>query len=47
MGYSKSNSKREVHSDIDLLQETRKNPTKQFNFTPKGTSKRRKNKAQR
>ena len=41
MGYSKSSSKREVHSDKCLPQETRKISNKQPNFTSQGTSKRK------
>ena len=45
MGYSKSRSKREVHSDIDLPQETRKISNKQINLLPKRIRKRRPNKS--
>lgn len=38
-GWSKSNSKREVHSVKCLPQETRKVSNKQSNLTPKGTRK--------
>ena len=41
MGCSKSNSKREVYSNIILSQETRKTLNRQPNFTPKTTGKRR------
>ena len=41
MGSSKSNSKREVYSNTTLPQETRKTLTRQPNFTPKTTVKRR------
>ena len=41
MGYSKSSSKREVYSNTILPQETRKGLTRQPNFTPKTTGKRR------
>ena len=46
MGYNKSGSEREVHSNTDLPQEIRKIPNKQSNLTPKGTRKRRTNEAQ-
>ena len=39
MGYSKSNSKREVYSNAILPQETRKTLNRQPNFTPKATGK--------
>ena len=42
VGCSKSNSTREVYSDIGLLQETRKILSKQLYFTSKGTRKRTK-----
>ena len=42
-GYRKSSSKREVHSNTGLPQETRKIPNKQSYFTPKETRKRRTN----
>ena len=41
MGFSKSNSKREVYSNTILPQETRKASNRQPNFTPKATGKRR------
>ena len=41
MGCSKSNSKREVYNNTTLPQETRKTLTRQPNFTPKATGKRR------
>ena len=41
MGCSKSNSKREVYSNTILPQESRKTSSKQPNFTPKTTGKRR------
>jgi len=41
MGCSKSSSKREVHSNTILPQETRKTLTRQPNFIPKATGKRR------
>ena len=41
MGLSKSNAKREVHSNTSLPQETRETSNKQPNFTPKVTRKRR------
>ena len=41
MGYSKSNSKREVYSNTILPQETRKTLNRQPNFIPKTTGKRR------
>ena len=44
MGCSKSNSKREVYSNIILPQETRKTSNRQPNFTPKATGKRRRRK---
>ena len=37
MGFSKSNSKREVYSNTILPQETRKASNRQPNFTPKTT----------
>ena len=46
MRYSKSHSKREVYSNTGLPQQTRKISNKQANSTPKGTGKRRTNKAQ-
>ena len=46
MGCSKSSSKREVYSNTNLPQETRKISNKQPNITPKGTRKRRTNKTQ-
>ena len=46
MRRNKSNSKREVYSDTNLLQEARKTPNKQSNLIPKGTRKRRTNKTQ-
>ena len=42
MGYSKTGSKREVHSNTVLPQEIRKNQDKQTNFIPKGTTKKNK-----
>ena len=39
MGCSKSSSKREVYSDANQPQETRKISNKQPNLTPKGTQK--------
>ena len=44
MGCSKSSSKREVYSNTTLPQETRKTLTRQPNFTPKATGKRRRKK---
>ena len=41
MGCSKSSSKREVYSNINLPQETRKTLNRQPNFTPKTTGKRK------
>ena len=41
MGGSKSNSKRDVYSKTIWPQETRKTSTRQHNFTPKTTGKRR------
>ena len=41
MGFSKSNAKGKVHSNISLLQETREKSSKYPNFTPKTTRKRR------
>ena len=41
MGGSKSNSKRDVYSKTIRPQETRKTSTRQHNFTPKTTGKRR------
>ena len=41
MGFSKSNSKREVYSNTILPQETRKTLNRQPNFTPITTGKRR------
>ena len=46
MGYSKSGSKRESYSNTSLPQQTRKISNKQSNNAPKGTGKRRTNKAQ-
>ena len=40
MGCSKRSSKKEVHSNTILPQETRKTWTRQSNFTPKTTGKR-------
>ena len=40
-GWSKSNSKKEFRSNTGLCQETRKIYSKQPNFTPQGTRKRR------
>ena len=42
MGYSKSNSKREVYRNTILPQKTRKTSNTQLNFTPKTTGKTRK-----
>ena len=42
MGFSKSNSKKEVFSNTILPQETRKASNRQPNFTPKTIEKRRK-----
>ena len=42
MGFSKSNAKKEVHSNRSLPQETRETSNKQPNFTPKATRERRK-----
>ena len=47
MGHSQRVSEREIHSNIGLPQEIRKISNKQPNITPKGTRKRRTNKAQR
>ena len=41
MGCSKTNSKRDVYSNTILPQETRKTSTRQPNFIPKTTGKRR------
>ena len=41
MGHSQSSSKREVYSNANLPQETRKSANKQCNLTPKGTRERR------
>ena len=41
MGCSKGSSKREVHSNTILPQETRKTLNRQPNFIPKATGKRR------
>ena len=41
MGCSKNDSKREVHKNIDLIQEPRKISNKQNNFTPKDIRKRK------
>jgi len=38
---NKSNAKREVNKNTSLPQETRETTTKEPNFTPKATSKRR------
>ena len=46
IGCSKSNSKREIYSNIILPQETRKISNKQPNLTPKATRERRTNKTQ-
>lgn len=43
---SEDSSKREVHSDTSLPQETRQISNKQSNFIPKGTRNRRTNEAQ-
>ena len=40
-GMNKSNAKREVKNNTSLPQETRETTTKEPNFTPKATSKRR------
>ena len=40
-GMNKSNAKREVNNNTSLPQETRETTTKEPNFTPKATSKRR------
>ena len=40
MGFSKSSTKREVHSNSSLTQEIREISNKQPNFTPKATRKR-------
>ena len=45
-GHGKNSYKKEVYSNTGLPQETRKTSDKQSNFTPKGTEKRRTNKAQ-
>ena len=44
MGCSKSSSKKEVYSNTILPQEIRKTSTRQPNFTPKATGKRRRKK---
>ena len=44
VGCSTSSSKREVYSNTILPQETRKASTRQPNFTPKATGKRRRKK---
>ena len=44
MGCSKSSSKREVYTNTILLQETRKTPSRQSDFTPKATGKKKKQK---
>ena len=41
MGYSKSRAKGKVHSNTSLPQETREKSSKEPNFTPKATRKRR------
>ena len=46
MGCSKSSSKRVVYSNTILPLETRKTPSRQPNFTPKTTGKRRTEKPQ-
>ena len=46
MGHSESSPAREIHSITGLPQETRKISNKQFNPTPKRTTKRTINKAQ-
>ena len=46
MGCSKSSSKRKIYSSTIVPQETRKISNKQSKLTPKGTQKRRTNKAQ-
>ena len=46
MGFRKSTSKREYHSDKGLPQETRKISNKQPNLSPKRIGKRRTNKTQ-
>ena len=43
MGWSKNSTKREVHSNTILPQETRTTSNRQPNFTPKTTGKRTKN----
>jgi len=40
VGYNKRSSKKEVHNDTGLPQETRKIPNKPSDFIPKGTRKR-------
>ena len=42
MGDSKSSSKKEIHNNASLPQETRKISNKQSNLTPKGTRKEKK-----
>ena len=44
MGSSKSSSKREIYSNTILPQETRKTSSRQPNFIPKATGKRRRKK---
>ena len=46
MRHNKSSFKREVYSDTGLPQETRKISDKQCNYTPNGTRKRKRNRAQ-
>ena len=46
MGHSKISSKRDVYSDTNISQETRKISNKQPNLTSKGTRERRKNKTE-
>ena len=41
MGFTKSSTKREVHQNASLPQETRETSNKQPNFTSKATRKRR------
>ena len=42
MGFSKSSAKRKVHSNTNLPQEARETSSKQPNFTPKATKKKKK-----
>ena len=46
MEHSKSNPKREIHSNRGLPQEAKEISNKQSNLIPKGTRKKIKNKAQ-